>query len=181
MDFNLQTGEKIIEDFKPMLSYKYSMFIGGIFGSLIFFGFLAVWFGLAFGAFFGLEAGLIIIILIVLFGIVFPIIGAELTYRKRHYYITNRRIIIKRGFIGHTINSIPYERVSDVLISRSFWESLFGFGSLNVQSLAGQMTMRAGGKFGAEGAIQGIKNPERLQKLIFDLITKNRKDQILTI
>ena len=184
MDFNLQAGEKIIEDFKPVPSYKFSLIIGNLIGGLIFFAFFGIWAGVFVGAVMEKEIGgflTVMGILIVIFAVIIPAIVANLQYKKRHYWITNRRIVIKRGFIGYTINSIPYERVSDVLISRSFWESLFGFGSVNVQSLAGQMTYRAGGKRGAEGAIQGVEEPERLQKLIFDLISKNRKAQRLAI
>ncbi len=67
----------------------------------------------------------------------------------RYYWITNQRVIIRRGLIGYSINSIPLERVSNVLISRSFLERLFGFDSLHVQTLAGQYT--AHGRLGEEG------------------------------
>jgi len=180
MEFNLQTGEKIIEDFKPIPSYRTSLWVLSFIGSLAFLLFFGLWIGLV--AFVGgtLFGGIVLGIMIIFFVFILPSITANWQYDKRHYWVTNRRIVIKRGFIGYSINSIPFERISDVLISRSFWESLFKFGSVNVQSLAGQMTMRSG-TMGAEGAIQGIKNPEKLQKTIFDLIEQNRKTKKLTM
>ncbi len=111
--------------------------------------------------------------------LVLVFVFASLRYNKRMYWITNKRIICKRGLIGYRINSIPFERISDVLISRSFIESLFGFGSVHVQSLAGQYSYR--GRYGSEGNLMAVADPEGTQKLIFDLIKQKRKEEKLTM
>ena len=80
--------------------------------------------------------------------------------------------------MGYTIHSIPLERISDVIVSRTFWERIFGFGSVLIQSLAGQVTY--GRKLGAEGSLLAVPNPEGVQKLIFDLIKKKRKTEKLS-
>jgi uncharacterized membrane protein YdbT with pleckstrin-like domain len=76
------------------------------------------------------------------------------------------------------VNSIPLERVSDVIISRSFVETLFGIASIHIQSLAGQASY---GRFGAEGKYRAVPNPEELQQLIFKLIKENRQAEHLGI
>src|SRR5437867_13339892 len=105
-----------------------------------------------------------IIVGVILLGIVFtiPYIFAKLKYNKYYYSITNKRIVFKSGFIGYSINSIPLERISDILISKSFLENFFGFGSLHIQSLAGQATYNPyGGRWGGEATLLAVPDPEK--------------------
>ena len=70
------------------------------------------------------------------------------------------------------------ERISDVMVSRTFLERIFGFGSVLIQSLAGQITY--GRRLGAEGSLLAVPDPEGIQKLIFELIKKKRKAEKLS-
>jgi uncharacterized membrane protein YdbT with pleckstrin-like domain len=99
-------------------------------------------------------------------------------YNMMYYWITTQRVIIKKGLIGYSINSIPFERISDALISRSFLERIFGFGSLHLQTLAGQYSM---GRAGSEGNLLAIPEPEEKQALISKLIRQRREQAHLTI
>jgi len=110
-------------------------------------------------------------ILLFTFVIILPIIVSNKAYQQRYYWITNKRVIYRRGLLGYKITSIPYERISDVIISRTFFENLFGFGSLQIQTLAGQLSS---GVSGSEGDLRALPNPEEAQQLILNTI-KERK------
>ena len=136
------------------------------------------------GAIVGVLLGLIGIIAAFLVALVVPYIVASMRYEKEYYWITDRRVVQKSGFIGYTVYSIPFERISDAIITRTFIESLFGFGGVQIQSLAGQYSgyPKSGfGSFGAEGRLQALNNPEVIQELIFKLVRENRKTQKLGI
>lgn len=178
--FRLQEGEKIVEAIKPLPSLKWFFFVKAIIGWVFFVLLFGAWFFL--GSFKSLGAlvfslvGFSIIILLIL---VVPYILAVLKYNKRFYWITNKRVVGKSGLVGYKVNSIPLERISDLIISRSFLESLFGFGSVHIQTLAGQVSVR--GRFGAEGNFQAVPDPEGLQQKVFELIKKKRKAEGITM
>ena len=115
-----------------------------------------------------------------LFLVIFLVLAfafANLAYNKYHYWITNKRVIVKRGLLGYSITSIPYERISDVIVSRSFLEQLCGIASLHIQSLAGQVTY---GKYGSEGTLLAVPSPEDLQVKILELVKQKRKEEHLS-
>jgi len=173
--FNLLEGEKIVEEIKPLPSLKWYFF----FQSALVIIFILIWFiWIPFVsprfAVLQLFPAIIIIVILILLWLV-----AENRYKHQHYWITNKRVICKRGILGYTISSIPYERVSDVIVSRTFLERLFGFGSVHVQSLAGQITHH--GRLGAEGSMLAIPDPEGAQQKIFELMKRKRKTEHLTM
>lgn len=178
--FNLQQGEKILKEIKPLPQLKNYLFA-------LYFGIITfVWLFMGGGLFLmGIEEGILLqmfflwlIILIIFLAIAF--LACSKIYSQTHYWVSSKRIIVKRGFLGYTITSIPFERVSDIIISRSFLETLFGFGSLQIQSLAGQFTYSTGGRWGAEGLLLAVPEPEKLQEFLFELIKKKRKAEKLT-
>ena len=172
--FNILEGEKIVEEIKPLPSLKWYFFFQGAFVFifiLLFFGWIPFVAGVAFQT---IVPAIIIILFLIIMWLV-----AKNRYKHQHYWITNKRVICKRGIIGYTISSIPFERVSDVIISRTFFERLFGFGSVHVQSLAGQITHH--GRLGAEGSMLAVPDPEGSQQKIFELMKKKRKVEHLTM
>jgi uncharacterized membrane protein YdbT with pleckstrin-like domain len=187
-EFLLQEGENILLGVKPLKGLMYMWIVT----STITFGF----FSLFIGGFFGIALGGIIGAAIggPLLGVFGAVLGflvpvgvsfclavvlAKLMYSKRYYWITDNRVVCKSGLIGYKIYSIPLERVSDVIISRSLMEKIFGFGSIHVQSLAGQVTY--GNRFGAEGNLEAVPEPEKVQQLIFELIKKKRTREKITM
>ena len=184
--FRLQEGEKIIESIKPLPGLKWMFFLQGMLGWIFFILFFGVWLLSPVGIMLAIVGGalaailgLVIFILFLLAVAIIPYILASMRYGKRYYWVTSKRVIGKSGFIGYKVNSIPLERISDVIISRSFAESIFGFGSVHVQTMAGQVAMR--GRFGAEGNFQAVPDPEGLQQQIFDLVKKKRKAEGITM
>ena len=185
--FRLQEGEKIVEAMKPLSGLKWMFFFQGLIGWFFFMLFVGGFFFVIPFFIIATVAGPSAAALILLVGSLFflflmfivPYIFASLSYGKRFYWITNKRIIGKSGLIGYKVNSIPLERISDVIISRSFIEQIFGFGSVHIQTLAGQVAIR--GRFGAEGNFQAVPDPEGLQQRIFELVKKKRKAENLTM
>jgi len=161
--FRLLSGERIIKEIKPLPNLKFYFFFKSVIGWLFFWLFLIFFFLTSLK--FSIQISILILILpIPLFYYI-----SYLRYKQRAYWITNKRIIFKKGLFGYSINSIPLNKVSDLIISRSLLERIFGFGSLHVQSLAGQISP---GTFGAEASLLAIPEPEKTQQLILQLIKK---------
>jgi uncharacterized membrane protein YdbT with pleckstrin-like domain len=55
-------------------------------------------------------------------------------WRSTHYIFTNERVLTRVGVFGHDMESIPLNRVNDVSYHQSFWDRLFGCGSLTIES-----------------------------------------------
>lgn len=103
------------------------------------------------------------------------------SYNKFYYWITNKRVVTKRGILGYQVVSIPFERISDIIISRTFLENVFGIASLHVQSLAGQISYPRYSMLGSEGQLFAIPNPEETQNKILKLVKLKRKAEGLTM
>jgi uncharacterized membrane protein YdbT with pleckstrin-like domain len=166
-EFQLQDGEKVIKNIKPLPVLKWFFFVTPSIGMFIF---LMIFSWVPFVN--------IIFVPFILFIILIIYLVAQNRYNYQHYWITNKRVLYRKGILGYTISSIPLERISDVIVSRTFWERVFGFGSVLIQSLAGQISY--GRRHGAEGSLLAVPDPEGTQKLIFDLIKKKRKTEKLS-
>ena len=167
--FKLQPDEKVIEEIKPLRGLKNYFLIGSLVSIGIVFGIVEIVFILATRFEWHVLLGAAIFDIII-FGLCYLI--ADKKYKHQYYWITNKRIIYKSGLIGYTISSIPLERISDVIISRSFFERICGFGSILIQSLAGQ--------FGIEATLLAIPDPEGTQKMIFQLVKEKRTREKIT-
>jgi uncharacterized membrane protein YdbT with pleckstrin-like domain len=119
-----------------------------------------------------LIAILLSVSLSLILSLIVSVLTSFLRYRWEYYWITNERVVRRKGIIGYTIDIIPLERISDIRISRTFFERLLGFGGLHLQTLAGQYSQA---RYGAEISIDGISNPESVQDTLLDLIKKKRK------
>lgn len=80
-----------------------------------------------------------------------------------NYYLTNLRLIDKRGIIGKRIMSISLERVQDVTCRFGIWGRIFGFGDVEIES-AGTY-----GKIVFDFAPNSRKMQERIEKAISNL------------
>lgn len=188
--FRLQEGEKILYDIKPLpglrwfIFFKFNMLRIVLPSVLIFFYILTFGLGEIFqitffqasddisNLFLSTGAGAVI-------GLGINFIFSSLEFNKQQYWITDKRIVYKRGIIGYRVTSIPYERISDVIISRTFIERIFRFGSLHIQSLAGQ-AVSSQSSLGSEGVLLAVDQPEKLQEIIFKLVKVKRKAEGIT-
>jgi len=166
-EFELLKKEKIIHDSKPLPAVKAYFFFTNSIG-MIALVVMAWLFTHSISAAIGtLLATMFVAALL-----------TESMYRRRHYWVTNKRVLYKRGVLGYSISSVPLERISDVILSRTFWENMLGFGSLRIETMAGQASAQRGG---SEVNFLAIENPEKVQKTVLELIREKRKAEHLTM
>src|SRR6185369_13330584 len=63
---------------------------------------------------------------------------AIIAVHRYHYWLTNKRVIWCHGFIGYQIRSVPLERITDVVISRTLAEMIAGISSIKIRDMTGQ-------------------------------------------
>lgn len=171
-DFVLNKKEKIIKEIKPLPNLRWFLFFDFFLKTTLVFLVLTI----SISMFFSYILEKISFWPDLLIGAIFSVflaiptsfILANLRYTKEKYWITNQRVVCKKGIIGYTIASVPFEKISDVILSRTFIEKVFGFGSLEIQTLAGQYTPSR--KSGSEIVLFAVPNPEEIQALIFSLM-----------
>ncbi|MFC4231486.1 PH domain-containing protein [Parasediminibacterium paludis] len=57
-----------------------------------------------------------------------------LSYNNTSYAYTDKRIMVRSGFLGTDFKVIDYDKISDIEVSVSFVENLFGVGSIKFYS-----------------------------------------------
>jgi uncharacterized membrane protein YdbT with pleckstrin-like domain len=93
----------------------------------------------------------------------FAYLLARYASRQYRYWLTNRRVILSNGFIGHRVRSIPLERVSDVALSRTLPEMLAGVTSLYVRDMTGETS---------EGTLIAVGNAPEVQRRILEEVQR---------
>lgn len=96
-------------------------------------------------------------------------IAAVLANRRYHYWLTNKRVIWCHGIIGYKIRSVPLERITDVVISRTFQEMVAGISSIEIRDMTGQQvpnSLDIGAKW------IGVQNAPDVQRCILEEIKK---------
>ena len=103
--------------------------------------------------------------------VVLPIVllFALLARRQYRYWLTNRRVILSSGIIGHRVRSIPLERVADVAFSRTFPEMLAGISSVIVRDMTGESET---GK-----ALFAVENAAEVQARILEEVQRVNAEQ----
>jgi membrane protein YdbS with pleckstrin-like domain len=184
-EFNLLSGEKIVEEIKPSPALEKYFFVNMLIPTII-----PMLFIVPFLLIVAMIAPIFLLLLVILLAVY--IYGlwylSNASYEMAYYWITNKRIITKKGIIGYRITSIPFERISDIIISRTFLENLCGIASLHIQSLAGQASYTSPhgwgailmGALGSEAQLFAIPDPEEMQNKILKLVTAKRKKEHLT-
>jgi uncharacterized membrane protein YdbT with pleckstrin-like domain len=84
------------------------------------------------------------------------------------YTITNKRLILKKGFLTTTLVDMPIDKVESVLCVQSLFGSLFGYGTIVVSGIGG-MTPCYG----------TIRKPHKVRRIIYDVIDKNKNITII--
>jgi len=109
----------------------------------------------------------------------------NLMYKNYHYWVTDQRVVWKHGVIGYSITNVPLERISDVTISRTFWERICGVSSLIIKEM-GAAPKYYGYPYGYGFGLGfptmiAVPNPEEMQKQILELIGKKGKESKLKV
>jgi len=197
LPFELQDGEKIIRELKPQfVGFMVSRAFGSYVGVLALVIFIIA---ISLILFSGALAGFLSVILVkeinngLLIGIsTIPVailvlisISPFISYGKSWYWITNRRVIGKRGFLGYSIDSVPLDNVSDVVLSRTLLDRLLGLSSLIIVPIGG-MDMTKGdessdAKFRNNNFFPALPQTtaRELQRVLFNLREELRQAQMV--
>ncbi|HZD18143.1 MAG TPA: PH domain-containing protein [Actinomycetota bacterium] len=82
-----------------------------------------------------------------------------------NFVVTSDRVIHREGFIAKRTMEIPHEAINDVRFQQSVLERIIG---------AGDVILESAGEFG-RNAFADIRNPEHVQKTIYEQGELNRK------
>ncbi|MFQ6074384.1 MAG: PH domain-containing protein, partial [Candidatus Bathyarchaeia archaeon] len=146
-ELRLLEGERLILDVSPTPLFKRYVTVAAGFAGLIFLAMVNVLVAMTFYVVTGgapvTEVGVVplLVTYALLYLVLAPIVVAlayafaSLMYNKYHYWVTNQRVVWKHGVIGYSITSVPLERISDVAVSRTFWERVCGVGGVVVKEM----------------------------------------------
>lgn len=143
--------ERVIFNVRPTLLFVQIGYVAAFFGAAILGGFL-LYLGSAF------ELSLLIWLAIPLALLLF-LIPAFYHFRRNavRYTLTDAKLEIDRGFFSRQTQYVALGKIQDVTISATFWQRLFGYGSLvidNASEPSGQIVLR------------NINNPRRHADLL---------------
>ena len=85
------------------------------------------------------------------------------TWQFTHFVLTTDRLITRSGVFAKHSKEIPLERINDIAFSQSFIDRILGAGDLLIES-AGER---------GQGRISNVRNPERVQLMIYEESEKN--------
>ncbi len=104
-------------------------------------------------------------------GSVLNIIRLILVYNNTYYTYTNKRIMMRSGFLGTDFKAIDYDKISDIEVNVNPIENMFNVGT--VQAYSGRLNDKGNricDKFVA------IENPYEVFKMIKQISVDVRKD-----
>ena len=84
-------------------------------------------------------------------------------YLSEEYYITNKRLLIKKGLFSDDITDIPIEKLEGLSVIRGFWGSLINYGTIRVLGLGG-----------SRPCIITVRKPYAVRRKIDMVIEKNK-------
>ena len=97
------------------------------------------------------------------------IMGLPWTFTK--YSVTENRLQVKKGFFSSSIDDILLYRILDIEVSQSFWQKLFGVGTVTVHSRD---------RSNPVCALKNIKRPIKLSNYLSTLVEKEREEKMIT-
>jgi uncharacterized membrane protein YdbT with pleckstrin-like domain len=181
LPFNLQKGERLVEDIIPdRRGFVLSRVINGLFPSGIMSLVLGVYAAIGISAAkLNLWIGVVALILFFITIVAVNWAVALVAYGKFRYWVTNYRVVGRRGVIGYSIDSIPLENITDVIIGRGIAERILGLSSLRIVPIGGAQI--AYGRYGGISSTNYFpalmpKHARELQEKIFELRNKRKKE-----
>jgi len=199
-ELRLLEGERLILDASPTPNFKRYVAVRAIVAELVILAMLNV---LVAMTLYVVTGGIPIPTvgigpLLVTYAILYPVLASisialtliltNLMYKKYHYWVTDKRVVWRHGVIGYSIKSVPLERISDVAVSRTFWERICGVGGIVVKEMGAVSTYGypywAGVWYGVGWSFPtmiAVPDPEEMQKRILELIGEKGKESKLTV
>ena len=196
-ELHLLEGERLIMDVSPTPNFKRYVTVNAMLRELPFLAMVNVIVAMSFyvgtggapitqvgiGPLLATYALLYLILATIVIGLTFVLVN--LMYKKYHYWVTDQRVIWRHGIIGYRVTSVPFERISDVAMSRTFLETICGVGGVVVREMAGEVKIGYGGWYVGVGwgfpTMIAVPDPEDMQRRILELVGKKGKDSKLTV
>jgi uncharacterized membrane protein YdbT with pleckstrin-like domain len=85
-------------------------------------------------------------------------------YYSVKYYITNKRLVARRGFFSSVTAEMPIEKIEGLICYQGLPGKLLNYGTVTVSGVGG-MSLR----------FSVVKSPERVAKAIDDILEKNKR------
>jgi membrane protein YdbS with pleckstrin-like domain len=183
LPFHLQEGEVLYREIRPGKKLFWRFTLGGVIGAVVMFVFAAVLYALFLAVAPGTSGFLLSLFLVVLGALILvaSIVTGWLSYTKFRFWITSQRTVGRRGVVSYSIDSIPLETISDVIVSRSITDRLLGLSSLYIQPFGGPgfyppQSGAAGSQYQSSNTFPGLDAPEAvvIQQQILHLRTVRR-------
>ncbi len=112
------------------------------------------------------EANFFKILWYVLLGLaVIDLIGRIIEYKSTEFIVTNKRVIMKRGFIRRSVFEQQLDKSESIAFTEPFWGRIFGYGSMLVSTV------------GSEMAFTFIKSHVTFKKEINEAIEDNKENK----
>ncbi|MCL1836102.1 MAG: PH domain-containing protein [Treponema sp.] len=89
-------------------------------------------------------------------------------YMSEGYYLTNKRLIIKKGFFFENITDIPIQKLESLAVFQGFWGSLFNYGTIRILGLGG-----------SRPCMIKVRKPYVVRRKIDMVIEKNRRITVI--
>jgi len=86
-------------------------------------------------------------------GAVLLIICVAILRRWAHYQLTREQIIVRNGYTGHQIHSVPLTDVREITVQQGIVAGFFGIGTLTISSCTTDILV----------SLRGICNPEEVK------------------
>lgn len=102
----------------------------------------------------GLSTGLLVLLYVL--PVIF-LLKSSVERRMVMYHFTDREIIEEEGFFDKDFNSIPYERIQDVVLDEELEERIFDVGDLHI---------RTAGTDNSEQVLNGLRDPESYKVVV---------------
>ena len=139
LPFNLQKGEKVLDEVEPQKNgFVLTRILNGLFPTAVVCAIAGIYITIgASKADLGLGFGIAATVALFFVAMLVEALFAFVAYGKFMYWITNYRVIGRRGIIGYSIDSIPLENITDIIIGRSIAERVLGLSSLRIIPIGG--------------------------------------------
>lgn len=85
-------------------------------------------------------------------------------YLSAAYYITNKRLVSRRGFFSSVTVEMPIEKIEGLICYQRLPGKLFDYGTVLASGVGGMLL-----RFSA------VKSPDRVAKVIDDILEKNKR------
>ncbi len=112
------------------------------------------------------------IALLIVLGFIFSVIARVVVYKKTYYCCTNKRIIIRRGFIGADYQTLDYDMIGGIDVEVNFSDKIIkpNTGTISFVTAASPLLPKTGASY----FFAHIEDPYETYKRIKGYTSKNK-------